>query len=50
MLFTAASFIVVANYNRDKIFEQKRKGPATEQVEQRPSLEGKIRKWWKDNF
>ncbi len=49
-LFTIYTTIVMANYNRDKIIKQNIKYPATEHVKQRPSLEGKIRKWWKDTF
>jgi len=49
-LFTIITSIVVANYNRAKIIEQAQKYPTMEHVKQRPSLEGKIRKWWKDTF
>ena len=50
ILLTAVSSITVANYSREKIFKQQKEHPVTEQVKQRPSLEGKIRKWWRDNF
>lgn len=48
IVITAAAFIIVANYNREKLFKHQQEQPVKEQVEQRPSLEGKIRKWWKD--
>ncbi|MNK03811.1 hypothetical protein D3C87_216640 [compost metagenome] len=48
MLFTAIMFIWVANLNRAKIFEQRRKEPLTEHTPRRPSLEGKIREWFKN--
>ena len=50
MVITAASFIIVANYNREKLLKHQQEHPVTEQVKQRPSLEGKIKKWWKDTF
>ena len=50
MVITAASFIIVANYNRKKLLKHQQEHPVTEQVKQRPSLEGKIKKWWKDTF
>lgn len=50
MVITAASFIIVANYSREKLLKHQQEHPVTEQVKQRPSLEGKIKKWWKDTF
>ncbi|PWG77955.1 hypothetical protein [Pararcticibacter amylolyticus] len=49
ILITAVSFIIVANFNREKIFKHQQP-EVTEQVEQRQSLEGKVRKWWRDTF
>lgn len=49
MLFTAIIFIWVANLNRAKIFEQRRKEPLKEHTQRRPSLEGKIREWLKNH-
>ncbi|MNK03813.1 hypothetical protein D3C87_216660 [compost metagenome] len=48
MLLTATSLIWVINLNRAKIFEQRRKEPLTEHTPRRPSLEGKIREWFKN--
>lgn len=50
ILLTAVSSITVTNYSREKIFRQQNEHPVSEQVKQKPSLEGKIRKWWKNNF
>lgn len=49
MLFTAIMSIWVANLNRAKIFEQRRKEPLKEHTPRRPSLEGKIREWFKNH-
>lgn len=50
MVITAASFIIVANYNREKLFKHQQGHQVREQVKQRPSLEGKVKKLWKDTF
>ncbi|WP_333886246.1 hypothetical protein [Sphingobacterium siyangense] len=49
MLFTAIISIWVANLNRAKIFEQRRREPSKEHILRRPSLEGKIREWFKNH-
>ena len=36
MVITAASFIIVANYNREKLLKHQQEHPVTEQVKQRP--------------
>ncbi|MEE9348542.1 MAG: hypothetical protein V3U80_00680 [Flavobacteriaceae bacterium] len=38
--------VVSSNYNRTKIFKMS----PIEQIDKKPSLEGKVRKWFKDNF
>lgn len=50
MVITAASFIIVANYNREKLLKHQQEHPVTEQVKQRPSLEGKIKNGGKTLF
>lgn len=51
MVLTALTFILVANLNRARLAEERLANPVkTEQVQKKPSLEGKIRKWFKDNF
>lgn len=51
MILTALTFILVANLNRARLAEERFANPVkTEQVQKKPSLEGKIRKWFKDNF
>jgi hypothetical protein len=49
-LLTAALAINIANYSRSKITELRRNHPKVSQTKQKPSLEGKIRKWFNDNF
>ncbi|MGJ1438718.1 hypothetical protein [Sphingobacterium siyangense] len=49
MLLTATSLIWVINLNRAKIFEQQRREPLKEHTPRRPSLEGKIREWFKNH-
>ncbi|WP_286734487.1 MULTISPECIES: hypothetical protein [Sphingobacterium] len=49
MLLTATSLIWVINLNRAKIFEQRRREPLKEHTPRRPSLEGKIREWFKNH-
>lgn len=44
-LFTLISFIFLANINREKILKENKHIP---QTEKRESLEGKIRKWFKN--
>ena len=46
----SVSFIILANINREKIFKERRENPSIEQIERRPSLEGKIRKWFEETF
>lgn len=51
MIFTALTFILVANLNRARLAEERLVNPVKiEEVQKKPSLEGKIRKWFKDNF
>lgn len=51
MILTASTFILVANLNRARLAEERLANPVkTEQVQKKPSLEGKIRKWFEDNF
>lgn len=44
-----ALLLILSNINRKKIFEEKKKSPPIEQIEKRPSLEGKIRKWFEES-
>lgn len=52
IVLTALTFILVANLNRARLAKERLANPVeTEEVQQkRPSLEGKIRKWFKDNL
>lgn len=52
IVLTALTFILVANLNRARLAEERLANPVkTEEVkEKKPSLEGKIRKWFKENF
>lgn len=49
ILLTTITAISVANLNRSKIFEQRRKEPLKKHTPRRPSLEGKIREWFKNH-
>lgn len=51
MVLTAVAFVIVANINRERLEKERLANPVkTEDVrKKRPSLEGKIRKWFKDN-
>ena len=42
------SFILLSNANRTKIIEERKKNPPLEEVEERQSLEGEIRKWFEN--
>jgi amino acid transporter len=48
LLVVLSSFIIVANFNREKIFKTRPEIEKTVPTEAKPSLEGKIRKWLKD--
>jgi len=50
IILTFLSFIYIANLNRNKIAQEKKLLPKVEKAHKRPSLEGKIRKWFKENF
>jgi len=50
LLFTIFAFIIVANLNRAKIENQKQNHVVVSPIQQKPSLEGKIRKWLNDTF
>lgn len=51
ILLTATFIIFEANFNRTKLTEEHLENTdQTEQVQKKPSLEGKVRKWFKDNF
>lgn len=51
IVLTAVTFILVGNLNRARLAEELLANPVkTEEVQKKPSLEGKIRKWFKDNF
>lgn len=51
IIFTALAFILIANLNRSKLIEEKLTNQvSTKEVQKRPSLEGRIRKWFKDKF
>ncbi|GAB3430188.1 hypothetical protein [Niabella aquatica] len=51
IVLTALTFVLVANLNRARLAEERLANPVkTEEVQKKPSLEGKIRKWFKDNF
>lgn len=51
IVLTILSFILVANLNRARLAEKGLANPVkTEEVQKKPSLEGKIRKWFKENF
>jgi hypothetical protein len=50
IFITISLFITIANYNRAKLFKQRREHPVNEQTKQTPSLEGKIRRLWNHNF
>lgn len=49
VVFLGITLLILANINRERIFEERRKNPSVEQIERRPSLEGKIRKWFQEN-
>lgn len=48
IIFLCISLLILANINRTKIFEERRKNPPVEEVEKKPSLEGEIRKWFEN--
>ncbi len=50
LIISASLTFIVGHYNRKKIFEERKKNSPTEQVQNRPSLEGKIRKWVEETF
>ncbi|WP_123947359.1 hypothetical protein [Chryseobacterium pennae] len=49
-IFLGISLLILSNVNREKIFKERRENPSIEQIERRPSLEGKIRKWFEETF
>jgi len=50
LIISASLTFIVGHYNREKIFEERSKNPQIRQTEKRPSLEGKIRKWFEETF
>lgn len=52
IIFTTVTFVLAANLNRARLVEKRLFNPIkTERIqENKPSLEGKIRKWFTDNF
>jgi len=49
-LFTITTSIVVANYSRAKIEIQRHSHPTANPIKQKPSLEGKVKKWFNNTF
>ena len=45
-IISVAISIVIANFNREKIFAERRANPPTEEVVPQNSLERQIRDWW----
>ncbi len=50
LVISIGLFIMVANCNRAKIKQQRLNHPTANPIKQKPSLEGKIRKWLNDAF
>ncbi|NQX41293.1 hypothetical protein HQN84_20755 [Pedobacter steynii] len=48
IFITAVLLVIVADKNRKKIADQKRQHPTTRQQKPKPSLEGRIKKWWRE--
>lgn len=50
IIVLSASFIIIANINREKIFKERRKNPQTEQTKKPASLQSEIENWFKEKF
>lgn len=51
MVVTAMTFILVANMNRARLAEERLSNHVkTEEVQKKPSLERKVREWFRENF